>query len=74
MKDAFEAIMAIAAAVVGLAVVAVLVSKQSNTAGVIQGASSGFASIIGAAVAPVGSGGSPFGGSSTSSNLFGGVY
>ncbi len=57
MKPIAEQIIAILSATIGLAIVAVLVSKQSNTASVISGASSGFASIIGAAVAPVTGGG-----------------
>jgi hypothetical protein len=52
-------------AIVGLAVIAVLVSKQANTSGVIQAGGSAFTSSIAAAVAPVtgGSGlGTSFGG------------
>ena len=49
-------IVAIATAVIGLAIIAVLVSKQSNTSGVIGSLSSGFSQIIGAAVGPVGGG------------------
>jgi uncharacterized membrane protein len=44
-------------AIVGVAIVAVLVSKQSDTANVLGAAGKSFSSIIGAAVAPV-SGGS----------------
>ncbi|WP_439108427.1 hypothetical protein, partial [Bacillus cereus] len=35
MKDAFEPIVTIAVAIVGVAILAVLVSQKSNTAGVL---------------------------------------
>jgi hypothetical protein len=47
-------IAAILAAVVGLAVVAVLVSKNSQTSSVIQAGSTGFAQILGAATGNIG--------------------
>lgn len=53
-------ISSIVVGVIGLAIVAVLVSQRANTAKVIGASSSGLADIIGAAVAPVtgaGSGG-----------------
>jgi hypothetical protein len=40
-------------AIVGVAILAVLVSKQANTAGVLAAGSSGIASDIGAAVSPL---------------------
>jgi hypothetical protein len=40
-------------AVIGLAVLSVLISKKANTAGVIQSAASGLANDIGVATAPV---------------------
>jgi hypothetical protein len=57
MSDAIAALLTIAAGVIGLATIAVLVSNQAQTSSVISSSSTGFASIIGAAVAPV-SGGS----------------
>jgi hypothetical protein len=66
--------------VLGLAIIAVLVSKQSQTSGVVTSAATGFANIIKAAVSPItaGSGGataasvlSPFGlSNSTGQNLY----
>lgn len=50
----------VALAIVGIAIIAVLVSRQANTAGVITAASRGLGSAIGAAVSPV-TGGSAFG-------------
>jgi len=40
-------------AIVGLAVIAVLVSKQANTSGVIQAGGQSFSQAISAAVSPV---------------------
>lgn len=52
-KELFDSILTIATAIVGLAVIAVLVSKNANTSGVLSAATSGFGYDIGAAVAPV---------------------
>lgn len=50
------------AGLVGLAIVAVVVSKNANTSGVIQSSGSALAAVIGAAVGPVsGGGGNQFG-------------
>ena len=59
-------ILAIVSAVVGLAIVAVIVSKNAQTPTVISSAGSALANVIGAAVSPV-TGGSGL------SNLFGSV-
>jgi hypothetical protein len=53
MKEAFEPIVTISLAIVGLAIVAVLVSRNANTAGVIRSYGQTFAGMIGAATAPV---------------------
>lgn len=50
---AAKAIVGIAVAVISLATVSVILSSQAQTAGVINAGSSGLASIITAAVAPV---------------------
>jgi PRD1 phage membrane DNA delivery len=60
-------ILAIISAVVGLAVIAVIVSKNANTPTVISSAGSALSNVIGAAVAPVTGSGSGL------SNLFGSV-
>jgi hypothetical protein len=58
MNDVVSGVITVATAIVGVAILAVLVSNRANTAGVIKAASSGFAQSIGAAVSPVtGSGG-----------------
>jgi hypothetical protein len=46
-------------AIIGVAILAVLVSKNSNTANVLKAASSGFSTDLGAALSPI-TGGSPF--------------
>lgn len=46
----------IATAIVGVAILAVLVSRNSQTAGVIQAAASGFSNALGVAVSPVSGG------------------
>lgn len=51
------AVVTIATAIVGVAVLAVLVSRQSNTAGVIGAGGSAFSRAIGAAVSPITGGG-----------------
>jgi hypothetical protein len=58
----------IIAAVIGLATLAVILSKQANTTGVISAASSGLGGIITAAVSPVA------GGTTNQNNLFGSAF
>ena len=53
MNSIIESVSTITLAVVGLAIVAVLVSRRANTAGVIQAAASGLANNIGVAQSPV---------------------
>jgi hypothetical protein len=63
-SDSITTAVKILTAIVGVAIVAVLVSKQADTANVLGSAGKSFAGIIGAAVAPV-TGGSMGTGSST---------
>lgn len=53
MSGFMEGIATIALAVIGLAVVAIIVSKNSNAAGVIQAGASGLANNVGVAISPV---------------------
>lgn len=53
MKDAFEPVVTILVAIVGVAILAVLVSQKSNTAGVLAAAGSAFANSLSAATGPV---------------------
>jgi len=58
-------VVTIATAIVGIAIIAVLVSKNANTGTVIQAATGGFASDIEAAVSPITGGGFTGGGISS---------
>jgi hypothetical protein len=53
MKDFGTAIVAVMTSVIGLAIVAVIFSRNANTPGVFNSLFGGFAQVIGAAVAPV---------------------
>jgi len=53
MSGATEMIVTIATAIVGVAILAVLVSSKSNTTGVLQAAGSAFSNALGVAVSPV---------------------
>jgi len=53
MNSTVEAMVTIALAIVVVAVVATLVSKQANTSGVIQSFGSAFSNALGVATSPV---------------------
>ena len=53
MSGLTESLVTIATAIVGLGIVAVLVSRNANTAGVIQSAASGFGNSLAVAESPV---------------------
>lgn len=58
MSDALiHSLVTVLTAIVGLAIIAVIVSKQANTAGVISAGGSAFASDLAAAVSPITGGG-----------------
>lgn len=67
MNDTIHAIGAIVAAIIGLAIVAVIVSKNAQSATVITSAGSSLSSVIQAAVSPVS------GSTSTVGNLLSGT-
>jgi hypothetical protein len=48
-----DAIVAMATAIVGVAIIAVIVSKRSNTADVIKAAGSAYGDILRVAVSPI---------------------
>lgn len=52
-----ESVVTIAVAIIGLATLAVLVSRNANTSGVISAAGKAFSSSIGVAISPVAGGG-----------------
>lgn len=56
-----EAGVSIAVAIIGIAIIAVLVSRQANTSGVISSAGTAFSSILKAATSPVTGGAAPLG-------------
>lgn len=58
MNEMWSSIVTIATAIVGIAILAVIVSNNANTANVISSATGGFAQDIQAAVSPVTGGGS----------------
>lgn len=53
MNTLMEAMVTIGTAIVGVAIVALLVSKKSQTPQVIQSAASGFGNVLGVAESPV---------------------
>jgi hypothetical protein len=58
-----NSVVTVAVAIIGVAIVAVLVSRNANTSGVISSASQGFSTALGTALSPVsGSGGLGLGG------------
>ena len=61
-----DTISSVVVSVIGLAIVAVLVSRNANTANVIGASGSGLANVIKAAVSPVTGGGGTFVGTSGS--------
>lgn len=57
MNNMTESIVTIATAIIGVAILAVIVSQRSNTVGVINAAGSAFSGALGTAVSPVTGGG-----------------
>lgn len=72
MNELWGSVVTIATAIVGLAIIAVIVSNRASTASVLQAATGGFAQDLSAAVSPV-TGGSGFGGFGNTSFLGSGV-
>lgn len=69
-----SSVVTIATAIVGVAIIAVLVSNQANTSGVIGSAGQAFSQALGVAVSPVtGGGGMGFGTASFGGFTGGGV-
>ena len=74
MNEMWSGAVSIALAIVGIAILAVLVSRQSNTAQVVQAAAGGFAADIEAAVSPVTGGGNALGGMTLSGGGASSIY
>lgn len=64
-KEAIEGIVAVATLVVTVAIVAVLVSKNSDTGNVLSAGGQALSSALSAAIAPASSGGHPNAGTAT---------
>lgn len=58
MNKLTESVVTIAVAIIGLATLAVLVSRNANTSGVIKAAGNAFSGSLGVAISPVTGGGS----------------
>lgn len=56
-----ESVVTIAVAIIGLATLAVLVSRNANTSGVIGAAGKAFSGSLGVAISPITGGGGGFG-------------
>lgn len=72
MNQLTESVVTILTAIIGVAILATLVSRNSNTAGVIQAAASGFGNALAVATGPVTGGVKPnlsYPGSALGSNL-----
>lgn len=57
MSDFVGPIVTVLTAIIGVAILAVIVSRQSNTAGVIKASSQGFSSALNTALSPITGGG-----------------
>lgn len=53
MNQVTETVVTIATAIIGVAILAVIVSRKSNTVGVIQAFGSAFGNTLGVAISPV---------------------
>ena len=62
MNEMWSSVVTVATAIVGLAIIAVLVSNNAQTGNVIGAATGGFAQDLSAAVSPVTGAGGAFGG------------
>jgi hypothetical protein len=71
MNQLVNSITVLLSAVIGVAILSVLVSKASNTTGVISAASQGFGSILSAAEGPITGSGSGTGLGTLGSNQYG---
>lgn len=60
-EQLITSVVTVATAIIGVAIIAVLVSKNANTSGVLQAGGSAFSGALGTALSPV-TGASGFGG------------
>lgn len=69
MNQLWSGVIAVLMAIVGVAILSVIVSRNANTAGVLQAGSQAFSGALGTALSPVTSGGLSIGGMGSSSPL-----
>lgn len=70
MKDELiTSVVTVLTAIIGVAIIAVLVSKQANTSAVVQAGGSAFSQMLSTALSPVTGGTSSFGGFSGGAGL-----
>ena len=75
MNHLGEQVTAILTAIVGVAILAVILSRNSNTSNVIASAAEGFSMALGTAVSPItGAGGGSFGVGGFNANYAGGGF
>lgn len=67
-EQLISSVVTVLTAIIGVAIIAVLVSKNANTTGVIAAGGSAFSQSLGTALSPV-TGGSGFGFSNLSANI-----
>ena len=60
-EQLITSVVTVMTAIIGVAIIAVLVSKNANTVGVIGAGAGGFPSMLGTALSPVTGGGGGFG-------------
>lgn len=71
MNQLVNSMTVLVSAIIGVAILSVLVSRNSNTTGVIQAASQGFGSMLSAAEGPITGAGGGMGLGTMGSNQFG---
>lgn len=69
-EQLITSVVSVALAIVGVAIIAVLVSRNANTAGVIQASAGGFSQSLATALSPVTGGGGAFGSFSGASGQY----
>lgn len=74
MDQLTQSIVSILTAVVGVALLATIVSKKSNTAGVLTAGASGFSQILGTALSPVTGSNMGFSSNAINTNITGSVF
>jgi PRD1 phage membrane DNA delivery len=69
-QNAITGVVGVITTLIGVAIVAVILSKNSNTASVLTSGGQALSSVLGTALSPVSSGGNILGGVSGFGNIF----